>query len=405
MLNKIKLWIKSSDIFPLLLVLYCSPLSPLVTLSRLKKLLEEYDYLPDEATTPDELKEKGYAPEFIKLYEASSLASRTGRKESLKHMLDSFLLDLRTSIEMMSYNLDNLMNLLQVVAILIPFEIFCLLIFLNPRASIVAIYVTILGVIVALGCIYVVKKEYRIKSPKLYTLIPLVAILFLYLYIGNISISLLTASVPALILQLMEYVRYIKEHEKALSIIEKAASTRLVKAIGIENPDELLSERYYGFSRTGLIALYMILAHGGSKYYESTSRLLSYMREMMAGFKRVRGFSRQIFIYGLVMAVVAAASVAIAVATVKYFASVSVKVSVPLPGIYIPSQEDLAFIESQVDLFIALCSLTFSIGIASARDGNPLYFPLYLPAVLASSILSYSITLNWFTAVVFGRPL
>lgn len=405
MLNKIKLWIKSSDIFPLLLVLYCSPLSPLVTLSRLKRLLEEYDYLPDEATTPDELKEKGYAPEFIKLYEASSLASRTGRKKSLKHMLDSFLLDLRTSIEMMSYNLDNLMNLLQVVAILIPFEIFCLLIFLNPKASIAAIYASLLGVVIALGCIYVVKKEYRVKSPRLHTLAPLITTPFLYLYTRNISMSLLIASAPALLLQLIEYTKYIKEHEKALSIIEKAASTRLIKAIGIENPDELLSKRYYGFSRTGLIALYVILAHGGSKYYESTSRLLSYMREMMAGFKRVRGFGRQVFIYGLVMAVAAAASVAIAVATVKYFASVSVKVSVPLPGIHIPSQEDLAFIESQVDLFIALCSLTFSIGIASARDGNPLYFPLYLPAVLASSILSYYIALNWFATLVFGRPL
>ena len=120
MLEKVKTYVKTSLLsLPLSVILSFSPLPPLATMVYLSRL-KVYKEIPGELVDSEELRERGYAPEFIQLYEEAFRAQRTGRREGLVNYLERRIREIRTSLDLLDYNVTTMVEVLSLLTVVIP---------------------------------------------------------------------------------------------------------------------------------------------------------------------------------------------------------------------------------------------------------------------------------------------
>ena len=401
MLRRVSTYLKSSSSFlPLALILYFSPLPPLTTLLYLSNL-NGFECVPTGLADPEELRRQGYAEEFVKLYEEALLAQRTGRREGLRNIVEKAMRDLRTSLDMMDYNVSTMMEVLSLVTIVIPTMLASVVVFVDIPAFVPMITLcSVLGAVVALVMgVYSIPPELWLRRPRLLSLAPLIAFVPAYYFTRDMPLSLAVAAALSAPLVLLEQRRAVRVFDEALELLSKASHSSNPVLAGV-NLDDLLGKRFYGVARAATVTLYTLFTQGGSKYYEGVAKLLAYVREYASTFRGIRRKALQSFAYALVMAAMAAAAMAIVIAVIDFMAGMSLSVAGVYTGLRVPSREETLALKTGTDIFLALSALAYAIAVACMRDGNPLYFPLYLAAILPTSYLSFHLSLRYAPALL-----
>lgn len=401
MLKRIVTYLKSSSSFlPLALILYFSPLPPLTTLLYLSRL-NVFECVPRGLADPEELRRQGYAEEFVKLYEEVLLAQRTGRREGLRNVLEKALHETRTSLEMMDYNVSTMMEVLSLVTIVIPTLLASVAVFVDPSMFVpVIVASSALGAVVALVMgVYSIPSELWLRRPRLVALAPLLLFLPAFYLAGSTSLALMTAALAASIPILYEQRKALKVLSEAVELLSRASHSSNPVLAGV-SLDSLLDGRFYGIARAATITLYTLFTQGGSKYYEGVAKLLAYVREYASMFRGIRRKALQSFAYALVMAAMAAAAMAIVIAVIDFMAGMPLGDAGVYAGLRVPSKEETSALKAGADMFLALSALAYAIAVACMRDGNPLYFPLYLAAILPTSYLSFHLSLRYAPALL-----
>ena len=95
--------------------------------------------------------------------------------------------------------------------------------------------------------------------------------------------------------------------------------------------------------------------------------------------------------YSVIEALVIAGIYAILVYTLLFFANLPRYYSEAYTGaFYIPSTIELEFLKKSLDLVLTLNAFGLSIATSTSREGNPLYFTLYLPVIGFAMWIGYT---------------
>ncbi|RLE75627.1 MAG: hypothetical protein DRJ56_05420 [Thermoprotei archaeon] len=391
----------SSLTLPLSIVLNFSPLPPLTTILYLGKL-GVYGELPRELVDPEDLRRRGCAPEFVRLYEEALLAQRTGRREGLRNVLERSMRELRTALDMMDYNVSTMVEVLSLVTIVVPLTLASVMVFVSPGSMLPAVTASSLVglVLTALLGMYFVPWELWLRRPRALSLAPMLLGLPAYHLLGDAVLSLALAVALSAPLVYLEQRRAVGVLDEAVDLLSRASHSPNPVLAGVDL-DDLLDRRFYGVSRAATVTLYTLFTQGGSKYYEGVARLLAYVRDVAEAFRGLRRKALQSFAYALVMAAMAAAAMAIIISVIEYMASLPAPVSVS--GVSL-SPGDVTLVRAAMPAYIALTSLSYAVAAACMRDGNPLYFPLYLAAILPASYAGYHLTLLYAPSMLGVGP-
>jgi len=397
--SKLRTWMESyRSVVPLSILLSTSPLPPLTTLQRLRSL-RIYKSIPDLLNTNlDDLRKKGYSDKFVELLRVASLSHRTGSVEPLRSLVEEEMAETRTSLELMDYTISQNMELLSVFILLLPSILASLLFIVNSTiVATVLLACSLLGLVIGLCLGFLsIPWELRLRGPLLPALIsPVIFLLAFYLLQDPLK-SLIVLSVllsPYLFKRLRNELGVFRE---SLELARRAttSTSNIFRALEIDSPEYLLSKKFYGVSRAVCVAIYLLALHGGTKLRESLVKLLEYIRDYMNYINRLRSRTRVIFLYSVIMGALSAVSLAFIVTVLSFFSSMFSYSSITLmTSIYIPTPEEIGMIKYYVRIVLAVNSLTFALITALFREGNPLYFPLYLLPLSVVVTLSYDFSL------------
>ncbi|MCD6357048.1 MAG: hypothetical protein J7L75_00535 [Thermoproteales archaeon] len=402
--SRIGIWLRSeADAVPLALVLLVSPLTPLATLRQLREL-GEYSYLPDPeellVREPDALGEK-----MREVLRAALLAQRAGRRSVLEQELDELMARTGMELEVADYHLSQLFQLASLFTTVIPVTLASVVLFTNPGAVAplllaCAAAAAILGAVAGLG---VFPRELALPTPPLKSFTAMVLLPLTYLALvalGMVGVgiecpvllSTALGSIPLSLTQLSWRQRVLATYREARELVRKAgtASYNVFAALGIKDPAYLLSGRWVGVARAAATSLYMLCLYGGRGLEAALRRLEAYVGRYLDYLLRIRGKTRAMLLYGLLEAAVVAASYAILMATLRYLSS--------LPGgavgVRIPSQAELDAMMEWLDAVLAVDSLALALATAAAREGQPLLFGSYLPALAAVTWAGFTLGLH-----------
>jgi len=405
MLEKVKTYVKTSLLsLPLSVILSFSPLPPLATMVYLSRL-KVYEEIPGELVDSEELRERGYAPEFIQLYEEAFRAQRTGRREGLVNYLERRIREIRTSLDLLDYNVTTMVEVLSLLTVVIPVMLASIAAFIFPGfLGTITIASTVPGLIIILfASFFITPPELWLRRPRLITLAPLLLFLPILYVTRDVALALTIASFPSAFLVWWEERRNFKVFEEALELVVKGTYSRNPILAGINDLDYLLGEKWYGVAKAAVTTLYILYTQGGRKFGEGVTKLMTFIRDHVETMKAIRKKAFQSLIYGIVMACIAGACMAIVVSTFNFMVSIPHgAVSTTEYGLVIPTQAHLSQLHGVMPIYIAVTSLTYAVGVAALRDGNPLYFPLYLALILPTSYLSYQLALQY-APMIFGR--
>ena len=399
---RLKTYLKTSALsLPLCVVLNFSPLPPLTTILYLARL-GVFSELPKELVDPEELRAKGYAKEFVEIYREAVRAQRTGRREGLRNLLEKRMRELRTSLDMMDYNVSTMMEVLSLTTIVVPLLLASVEVFMSPALftpTIVAC--SVLSVVVALVMgIYTIPWELWLRRPRLATLAPMLVSIPAYFMTQDVAFSLTLGSVLSAPLVYLEQRRAVKVFDDALKYLSRATHSPNPVLAGIDL-DDLLDKRFFGVARAAMVTLYVLFTQGGRRYFEGVTRLLAYVREYIVTLKGVRRKALVSLFYTLVIAAAASASMAIIVATLAGISSMAPSWTI---GSIMPTASTTGDVADATLLFVALSSISYAVAAATMRDGNPLYFPLYLAAILPISYTAYRLTLLYAPVMLGIKP-
>ena len=398
-IGKLRTWMESyHSVVPLSILLSTSPLPPLTTLQRLRAL-GIYKSIPDIlGVNIEDFKRQGYSDRFIELLKVASLSQRTGSIEPLKSLVEEKISETRADLELMDYTISQNMELLSVFVLLLPSILASLLFIVNPTiVATILLACSALGLIlgICLGLISI-PWELRIRGSVLPLIFsPVIFLVAFYIFQDPLK-SLVILSIvlsPYLFKKLREELKVLEE---SLELARRAttSTSNIFRALEIEDPEYLLSDRFYGVSRAICVAIYLLALHGGVRLRESLVKLLEYIRDYVGYVKRLRNKTRVIFLYSAIMGMLSAVSLAFIVVVLSFLSSTMSSSTLPLiTAIYMPSHEELELVKEYIRYVLAVNSLTFSLITALFRDGNPVYFPLYLLPISIAVMLSYNLTL------------
>jgi len=393
LLEKINNYLKTSSFsLPLTIILNFSPLPPLTTILFLSKL-GVLDSFPEKVADPDELKDAGFAPEMVDLYREALNSQRTGRREGLQNILEKHLRELRSTLDLMDYNVSTMIEVLSLLTIVVPTMIVSVVAFLSP-SEVVNVLIASSAISIALALFmsfYTIPSELWLRRPRMVSLAPMILLVPLFLLLNDVALALMLSAIPSAILTARDATRNFKVFEEAAQLAEKASHSRNPVLAGI-NLDDLLSNRFYGVARGVTVTLYVLYTYSGSKFQEAVTRLMTFAREYVSSFKSQRRRALQSLAYALVMSALASASMAMIVASIQFIADMNIPGGY---GVNLPGEEDLDALNGAMPIYIELIALTYAVGMASFREGNPLYFPIYLLPSLALSYASYHLTLAY----------
>ena len=400
MLSRLRRKIETSFLpLPLSIIVASSPLPPLSTLILLARL-KAYS-LPEEPVDPEELKDEGYAGEFVEFYGEVLHAQRTGRREGVRDFVERKLAEAKSALELMDYNVSTLIEVLVALTIVVPLTVGSVAVFVEPRFFVpLTLVVCALAFLISLlSSITVVPPELWLPPPRLYAFLPLLSYPLLHHFLKSPSQALIISTLPSAILVLLEQRGKLKTLKEAEEYVRRASTSRNPLLAGIEDLDILLDRRFFGVGRAAAAALYVLFTQGGRRYGEGVAFLRKTLRSYLDTFRGVRRKAATSFLYALIMACLSAASMAFLLSSL--FVLAGIPTGGFMGGFRAPTYEEVEGLIAGVDLYVAITALTYSVSVAALRDGNPLYFPLYLAPLVSASYASYVLALEYAPAI-FG---
>jgi len=393
-IEKVKTYIKTSLIsLPLGIILRFSPLPPLTTFVYLSRL-KIYEEIP-ELVDVEELRERGYAPEFLQLYEEAVRAQKTGTRAGLTHYLERRIRELRTSFEMMDYNTAMILEVLSLLTITIPVLLASVIAFIYPHLIVGVVSASsALGLLMAVGVsLTFIPPELWLRRPRAIVFTPFLLSLPIFYSTGDLIVALMVGAIPSAFLSFREERRNYRVLEEAMDLVSRATHSRNPMLAGVDM-DHLLDDVWYGVAKAATTTLYILYTQGGKKFAEGVSKLLAFIRDYVESYRSLRKKALQSLAYALIMSSIAAACMAIVVLTVDFMSDVGMPAG-SLAGLAIPTRKHVEELMKVVPLYIAVSSLSYAVGISALRDGNPLYFPVYLALILPINYASYILSLQY----------
>ena len=384
-----------------------APLMPLTTLRELRRL-RKYRYLPD----PEELLSKrpegleGFSDKMKRVLRTALLAQRTGSRRVFEQEMEELLARTATELELADYNVTQLYQLGSLFTSVIPVTVVSVLIFtsLASATSVLlgcAAITLVLGVTIAFG---IYPRELAVPAPPLKSLIAAfpIPIIYLILYIlggrgvGVENPLLLSVATGSALLSLVHWMwvkRVSSAYREARELVRRAgtASYNVYAALGIENPEYLLDDKWTGIAGAATASLYMLCLYGGEKLADSLQRLEAYVGEYLDAFVRLREKTRTMMFYALLEASVVSVMYAILVACL-YFMSGDV-MGGGLEGFEVPTHQMIEEFARTLDPVLLLNALGLAATTAASREGNPALLTLYLPMIAATMWAGYKLGL------------
>jgi len=404
MIEKLKTWFESErDAIPLNIIFLTSPLSPLTTLYKLRRL-GLYTYLPEPSKIFDSLP-SGISGKMKETLKTALLSHKSGSREVIKHKLSEIISRTETELELADYNLTQLYQFISVFTTLVPSIIASVLFFMNLEQGVaVIIGVAILSVFAGFLGLTVFPSELRIPAPPKRYFLFLISAIPLYLFLNFEMKLLFSLTMASSICSLLSWIWLFKKLnvlKDARELVRKAgtASFNVFKALEIEDPDYLLHEKWFGIAKAATTSLYLLALHGGRRLSESLNLLESYCSRYLNALFRIRSKTRVMMFYSIMEALVIAAIYAILVYTLIYFSSMELHGA--WGSFYIPSIKEVEMLKNSLDLVLTLNALGLSIATSTSREGNPLYFTLYLPLISLAMWLGYVLAFGY-APTLFG---
>lgn len=405
-LERISTWARSeSDALGLAVLLYSSPLSPLKTLEELREH-GFYPYLP----TPDDVLDGRYNPHISgrmrEVLEAARRSQMEGDRKALEGLYRKLISGVSTQLELMDYNISQLYQFVSVFTSIVPSVIASVLLFTNPRQlPAVLVGTSLMSVLAGFLGLAFFPWELRLPGPGMITYIPFTAIPAIYYALERYSVpnglllSTIIASIPASV----EGWRYLRRRVDAIDsscrILEKASSCpwNLFACIGVEEPEEVISGDLFGIAGAASLGVYLLGIYGSEDVQRSVGMLEEAVREYVGALNSLKGKTRIMLFYAMLESGIAAVIYSVLISAAQYFSSFS-SAGAPL---YLPLPREVEGLRRIVDPVLLLCSLGLSIATSSSREGNPLYFPVYLPLTAGATWLGFYIA--WvFTPMIVG---
>ncbi len=398
----IRKWIKSeSDAIGLSIALYTSPLPPLTTLDKLREI--GYDYLPSSEQILNGEGLKNLSERMIEMLKVAKHCHKVGNKEPLLRLYERTMSSIETMLELMDYNLSQLYQIMSLFITLIPSIVVSVLFFLEPNSALKALYSTaLLGILLCFLGLSIYPWELRIPSPSIKTYIFLSLSIPLFLLINSFKfkhpllLSFSIASIPSAMISFSNIRSYIKVINEAHELVDKADNCvyNIFYCLNIDNPEYLLDKKWFGIARATMSTLYLLALYGIEEVSESLGKLERIIRNYLQAFKNFRSKTRVMLFYTIVEAFIAAAIYGIIICTLSYFSSFKIYTSLAGENpVYTLIPENLDTISNALDNVLLLNAISLSVATASIREGNPLYFMLYLPLSCFTMWLGYQMAI------------
>jgi len=408
LISRIRVWEKSeADAIPLALVLLVSPLMPLVTLRQLKGL-REYEYLPD----PEEMLSgnpgfRHLSDKMREVLQTALLAQRAGKRSVLEQKLEELLGKTASELEVSSYHITQLFQFSSLFITVIPVTVVSVVFFISLSLVTNLLLACALIAVVAGGLLGfgVFPRELALPAPPIKSFIAAAPIPLVYLILymlGRLGVgvecpALLSVAAGSVLLSALQLVwrrRVLSAYREARELVRRAgvASYNVFAALGVVEPEYLLSDKWVGVARAATTSLYMLCLFGGRGLEAALRRLETYVGRYLDYLLRVRGRMRAMFIYGLIETLVVACTYAILVATLQFFGTMPW--SAAATGMRMPTQAELAELLCWLDLVLAVDSVALALATAAAREGQPLLFGIYLPPLSGAMWLGYVLGLR-----------
>lgn len=338
------------------IILYSSPLPPSATLKRLEQSFELVN-----------------CSEVLEIAKQDELQ---GNRFGLKNFVENKLAELRVQVENTEVLLQQLSELMLVFTVSLPLIIAGLLFTLSPGQGVSMLVVfSAIGALVGMLGFVKIPEQLRFPMPDGRVYFPLVLLVLPFVFdfifkIGNLSfpLSALLAA-PSAFLTYREEVLILEELRENEEMLVNAVKCpfHLYRCVRPEKVEEPVRVRLSRTVRT-LLRLY-----GGFGVEPQGLRwLLEYYKQHFKLIRDIRSRTLIALLNGIVGVSVLAVGLALIDSVFSGLPSVSVA------GLNV-SPESFTQIKPVMNLVLAINSLSYSISTASVREGNPLYFPLYLP--------------------------
>jgi len=385
--NKIKYWILSdASVLPLLILMYVSPLPPLSTLKFLRDRVSGFKWLPN----PLKSKANGYySKNFWDLMNTVVLSHKTGSKSILIEEVDRKLRGLEGELDILDYNLSQIYQFISIFTSIVPSIVVSTLIFVNFEIS---RYIALALALFSLGggllgyTIY--PSELSLKSSLrilvFYIFVIPLYFVFKFFIKTPLMFSILICSIPSGIFSYLYLRKCLQEMDLTLDRLRKTVSAPLnvFKILNIK-PSNLLESKGNILSKIVNASIYLIALHSEDKgAYIDLERLYTKYYET---FRKIRSKTRIMFFYSVLEAAITTAIYVFIIVTLIFLSQYEVST----PVFMIPSEESLNQFIGILDIIFGLNALALSILTATVREGNALYFSLYLPFILVVMITSY----------------
>jgi len=385
--NKVKTWILSdTSVLPLLILMYVSPLPPLSTLNFLRDRVSGFKWLPNP------LKSRGngcYSKNFRELMNTVILSHRTGSKSILVEEVDRKLRGLEGELDILDYNLSQIYQFISIFTSIVPSIIVSTLIFVNFEMSMyIALALALFSVFGGLLGYMVYPSELSLSCSyrSLIFYILVIPFYFVFRLYSNtpLLLSILVSSIPTSLIVYMFLKKNLVEMRSTLDKLRLALSSpyNLFKMLKVK-PSSLLNCSGNVLIKIVNASIYLISLYSeDKKAYIDLERLYTKYYET---FRKIRSKTRMMFFYSLLEASITVAIYVFITVTLLFLSQYGVST----PVFLIPSQFQLNQFIGILDIIFGLNSLALSILTATVREGNAIYFPLYLPLILITMIVSY----------------
>ncbi len=348
----------------LAILLYSSPLPPSATLRRLRESFEIRD--------------------SSEVLEVARRDEEAGSREGLRSLIEERLGELRIQVETSEALLQQLGELMMLFTTTMPLIVVGLVLMVSPgEAAPLLLGFSLAGVAVGLAAQFKVPQELRLPppGPRPYLLLPLATVPFLLdaLHVAELGerVFLVAAAMalPSAYLVYVEERRLLGELEENRELIVEALRCpfHLYRCLGLESLERPVR---LAVSRTVRAALLLMGRFGAER--EALHWLYEYYRQRVKLLRDVRGRTTVSLLNGLVGVAV------LAVGLSMLYTVFSTLPPVNMAGINIDPRAYTA-IKPLIGAVLAINSLSYSAATASLREGNPLYLPLYLPAMLLAT--------------------
>jgi len=400
-------WITSEILaIPLALILYTSPLSPLSTLNLLRQK-GFFEYIPTiEAIRSNKL--NFYSGRFRNLIKLARFSHTYGEKGIIRQEIERQLQKVEVELELADYNLTQFYEFMSIFTTIFPSIIASTLIFIDISLAVsIMILLALASNVASFLSLVIFPLEARINNPNtrslarifilfgiLSTIFYIISSAILNLYLpATLSLGI-AAFLPSIVM--FNYIQEeIKELDEAMNRIRLAISTpfNIFKHLG-KMPKEIILETRNPIAKAANICIYLISLYSGKK--DAYMFLESYYRRYLDFIKRLRDKTRVMLIYFLIECTVIASIHAFMFTALEFMSKFDVLSS----GIIkIPTHVEIMAYRKSIDLILTLTSLALSLTTANSREGNPVFFLLYLP------FSSVAITVAFYVAYFLGGTL